>query len=149
VGGRNLTLDLAGYGHAKGEPVILVHVRDESPTGAEVASIELEVDADISLRELIRTRVRDEVARYNANPTRVFRGLVEPIDAETTLNGYRLKRPRRIDWEKQADAAIKAFAKNGFFVLVGGRQIEDLDTVLTLGDLGEVAFVRIVPLVGG
>lgn len=129
--------------------MVLVHVRDESPTGTELASLEIEVNADLNLRELIRTRVREEVTRYNARPSVEFRGLVAPVGAEATLNGSVLKAPRRIDWEQQADAAIQAFARNGFFVLVGGRQVEDLDAVIPLADLGDVAFVRLVALVGG
>ena len=68
---------------------------------------------------------------------------------ETTLNGYVLKQPRRLDWEKQADAAVEAFTRNGFFVFVGDRQIEDLDAELTLDETDVVSFVRLVPLVGG
>jgi len=36
----------------------------------------------ICLRELIRLRVREEVARYNAPPTPRFHGLIRPEEAE-------------------------------------------------------------------
>jgi hypothetical protein len=97
-------------------------IRDETATGRSTGTMELDVPAVITLRELIRLRVREEVARYNAQPTERFRGLVRPLDAEEDLNGYRLSRPHRIDWERQADAAVEAF---------------------------DVAFVRLVALVGG
>jgi hypothetical protein len=48
--------------------------------------------------ELIRLRVREEVARYNARPTERFHGLVRPIAAEEDLNGYCLCTPSRIDY---------------------------------------------------
>jgi hypothetical protein len=43
-----------------------------------------------------------------------FNGLVMPDDAEAELNGYRMRTARRIDWERQADIAEKAFQRNGF-----------------------------------
>jgi hypothetical protein len=39
--------------------------------------------------------------------------------------------------------------RNGFFVFVGDRQVDDLDEVLTLAGTDVVSFVRLVPLVGG
>jgi hypothetical protein len=53
----------------------------------------LDVPGVITIRELIRLRVREEVARYNAQPTQRFNGLVRPADAEEDLNGYRMRRP--------------------------------------------------------
>ena len=107
------------------------------------------VPSPVSLRELIRLRVRDEVARFNANPAPRFNGLVQPRDAEAMLNGYSSARPRRLDWEEQAATALDAFERNGFFVFVGDRQVDDLDELLTLADADVVSFVRLIPLVGG
>ncbi|MEU3605921.1 hypothetical protein AB0E83_10755 [Streptomyces sp. NPDC035033] len=45
--------------------------------------------------------------------------------------------------------ALDAFARNGFLVLVGDRQVEDPDETLTVGPETEVVFLRLVPLVGG
>jgi hypothetical protein len=128
---------------------MLMTVRDETAAGRAVGSIVLDVPATTTLRELIRLRVREEVARHNAAPTVRFRGLVRPTGAEEDLNGHRMRTAKRIDWEQQADAALTAFGRNGFFVLVAGRQVEELDEELTLDEAGGVAFVRLVPLVGG
>ncbi|GAA2393304.1 hypothetical protein [Nonomuraea africana] len=103
----------------------------------------------ISARELVRLRVREEVARYNVAPSHHFRGLVKPSDAEAELNGYRMRTARRLDWEKQADAAEAAFARNGYLLLIGDRQIEDLDETIDLTVDPVVSFVKLVPLVGG
>lgn len=102
-----------------------------------------------TLRDLIRTRVREEVAAYNLKPLTQFKGLVMPEGAQQTPDGFTLERPRRIDWEKQADAAIAAFERNGFFVLVGGKQMTDLDAELDLKADSDLRFVRLVPLIGG
>lgn len=125
-------------------------VRDETMTGKETASFIIsDLPDSISVRDLIRWRVREEVARYNARPTNSYNGLVQPIDSEVGSHGFEMRRPRRLDWEKQAAVATEAFAKNGFVVLVGDRQVEELDEMVDLdGDLA-VAFVRLVPLVGG
>jgi len=45
--------------------------------------------------------------------------------------------------------AIEAFGRNGFVVLVGDRQIEELDQELELASATEVTFLKLVPLVGG
>jgi hypothetical protein len=124
-------------------------LRDETAAGRRIGSIVLDVPQTITLRELIRLRVREEVARYNAAPTTRFQGLVKPVRAEEDLNGYRMLDQTRIEWEKQADAAVRSFERNGFVVLVGDDQVTDLDTRLDLDEASDVAFVRLVPLVGG
>ena len=125
-------------------------VTDATVTGKETARLLLEgVSSPLTLRDLIRFRVREEMARYNANPALRFNGLVQPSQVEADLNGYRLPRTRRLDWEAQAATAIQAFERNGFFVFVGDRQVDDLDQELTLADSDVVSFVRLVPLVGG
>jgi hypothetical protein len=129
---------------------ITVTVRDQSSTGRATGSVELEdIPSAITLRDLIRTRVRDEVARYNAEPTEVFEGLVMPEGAEPTKAGFVMGRPRRVDWERQADRALDAFARNGFFVLVDDHQVTGLDERLELTADSDIRFVRLVQLVGG
>ncbi|MEV0648541.1 hypothetical protein AB0I28_25090 [Phytomonospora sp. NPDC050363] len=127
-----------------------VTFRDESMTGKTLAEFDVpDLPSRISVGELIRLRVREEVARYNAAPSRHFQGLVKPTDAEVELNGYRLAEPRRLDWERQADAALEAFGRNGFIVLVGDRQVESPQDEVDLDADPLIAFVRLVPLVGG
>lgn len=61
---------------------------DTSFSGAQTARLLLDdVPSPIRLRDLICHRVREEVARYNAEPLPRFNGLVQPADAERTLNG--------------------------------------------------------------
>jgi hypothetical protein len=125
-------------------------VTDATTSGQEIARLLLDdVPSRVRLRELIRHRVREEVARYNAHPAQRFNGLVKPTEAEQTLNGYVLSKPRLLDWQAQADAAVSAFERNGFFVFVGDRQVDDLDAELTLAETDVVSFVKLVPLVGG
>ncbi len=125
-------------------------MRDETPAGRMLAEIELELPETVTLRELISIRVREEVARHNASGATSFRGLIRPHRAAESRDGsYRVDPGRQIDWVEQADVALEAFSKNGFFVLVGDRQVEDLDQPLALSEASDVAFVRLVALVGG
>jgi len=127
-----------------------VTFRDETATGRELEETTIaDLPETMTVRELVRLRVREEVARYNARPSHHFRGLVQPDDAEIELNGYRLRTPRRLEWERQAEIAERAFVRNGYFVLVGGRQVQDLDEVVDLGADPELVFVKLVQLVGG
>lgn len=103
----------------------------------------------VTVREIIRSRVYQEVDDFNRHKPEIFRGLVEPTDAEKALNGYKLRRSREIDWQNQFDAACEAYARNGFLILVDERQAGGLDEEVTLGPGSEVTFLRMVPLVGG
>ncbi|MBT2231766.1 hypothetical protein [Nonomuraea sp. NEAU-A123] len=124
--------------------------RDETATGKALEEFTLpDLPERISARELIRLRVREEVAKYNAAPSHHFRGLVRPDDAEIELNGYRMRTARRIDWERQADIAEKSFARNGFILLAGDRQIDDLGEEIDLTADPVVSFIKLIPLVGG
>ena len=123
---------------------------DETTAGERGAGWELEVAEErLTVRELIRRRVFQEVAEYNARTPGVFQGLVQPQDAERVLNGYALRTPRRIDPETQTELALRAFAGNGFLVLVGDRQVTDPDEEIELPLGTEVTFLKLVPLVGG
>jgi hypothetical protein len=128
---------------------VTLTVRDQSGARRTAEVTLAEIPDQISLRDLIRTRVREEVALVNAAPGREFRTLVQPTDCEVSLSGYRLRRAKTVDWERQAAVAEEAFAGKGFFVLVDGRQVEDLDEELELTADSDVRFVKLVPLVGG
>ena len=103
----------------------------------------------ITLRELIRARVFQEVADYNTRQGEIFRGLVQPSGAERLPNGFRLAERRQIDAQQQFERAIEAFEHNGFVVLVDNRQADDLDTAIDLHPDLSVSFLKLVPLVGG
>lgn len=125
-------------------------IRDESSSGSTVNEFTLDfLDEEITVRELIERRVYEEVQDYNTSKPGYFRGLVQPTDAEATLNGYKLRQRRDIDWHVQRDRALEAFERNGFFILIGNRQAESLDERIRLELTTEVTFVKLVPLIGG
>lgn len=127
-----------------------VTLYDETLFGERNDALSLDfLNETISVRELIRERVYEEVRQYNATTPEYFRGLVQPTNAEQTLNGVRVREHRRVDWEEQYKKAIEAFERNGFFILVNERQVESLEETITLTPTTQVSFVKLVPLVGG
>lgn len=103
----------------------------------------------VTVREIIRSRVYQEVEDYNRRRPEHFRGLVEPTNAEKTLNGYKLREKREIDWNQQFEAACEAYERNGFLILIDDAQAGELDDEVTLRAGSGVTFLRMVPLVGG
>ncbi|MFI7320311.1 hypothetical protein [Streptomyces venezuelae] len=94
---------------------------DETTSGERRSAGELEVEEErLALRELIRRRVLHEVeAKAEADSAR------------------------------QVERVVEAFGRNGLLVLVGDRQVTDLDENIVLTSGTEVTFLRLVPLVGG
>jgi hypothetical protein len=93
--------------------------------------------------------VQDFNRRQKPGNIERFNGLVQPTDAEVSLNGYTLRGPRQIDWKTQFEKACDAFERNGILILVDKHQPMDLDEEVTLSATSTVNFVRLVPLVGG
>jgi hypothetical protein len=134
---------------------VTVTIRDETTSGDVYNEVPLEFPSErITVQELIRERVYQEVQDFNRQQhQQVFRGLVQPTDAERVLNGsrpeYRLKQHRQIEWKTQFEKALEAFNRSGFFILVDDRQAESLDQVFEVGHGTQISFVKLTLLVGG
>lgn len=125
-------------------------IRDETLGGGPAHDWVLEVTTErMTVRELIRSRVYQEVQDHNLRNADVFRGMVQPEESEKTLNGWKLKTPRQLDWKKQFDRAVEAFEASQILVLVNDRQAESLDEEFVVGPTTTVTFLRLTPLVGG
>jgi hypothetical protein len=125
-------------------------IHDETTSGQKTNTFTIDCLTErLTVRDLIKARIYQEVQDYNLKEPEYFRGLVEPTYAERVLNGFKLKTRRKIDWQEQYQRALEAFERNGFFVLVGDRQSESLDEDFMVKVDTEVSFVKLVPLVGG
>ncbi|KPE51480.1 hypothetical protein [Chryseobacterium indologenes] len=125
-------------------------ISDELLNGTVTNQVEIRLENEIiSVEELIYKRVSMEVENYNSRLPEYFNGLVEPLDAEKTLNGYKLKKRQMIDAEKQTYIALDAFQKNGFFILVDNEQVDDLNQKIVLKSTSKISFIKLTPLVGG
>lgn len=75
----------------------LLTVRDATVAGATTNRIELVFPTErITVRDLIRERVHQEVQDYNLENRGAFRGLVQPSDSDAHWNGYALRPGRPI-----------------------------------------------------
>ena len=103
----------------------------------------------LTVRDLIRERVRQEVEDFNDKQSELYNGLVQPTDTERTLNGFKFRTRRNLDWQEQFDKAIEGFQRNAFILLVDDLQVDDLDQLIAISPETQVTFVKLVPLVGG
>ncbi|QDT89604.1 hypothetical protein [Gimesia algae] len=125
-------------------------IRDETMAGKITGEITLEfLTENITVRELIRSRVYQEVKDFNTKQTEHFRGLIQPTATEETLNGFKLKKSREIDWNKQYEKALAAFEQNQILILINKRQAESLDEQITITPQSAVSFLKLTLLVGG
>jgi hypothetical protein len=127
---------------------LTLSLHDETTAGESHSAGTFQFDrATLTLREIIRIRVEQEVARFNGSDHPVFHGLVRPEESERILNGVRSR--ALLDAQKQFAKAIAAYQGNGFLVLLDDRQIMDLDEPLRLTPQSKLTFLRLVPLAGG
>lgn len=130
--------------------VAALKLYDETPSGERVREFTLQLVSErVTVRELIEARVRDEVRRFNHERSDVFEGLIQPTDTEQQLNGFKLRKRRDLDADRQCETALAAFESNGFFMLVDDQQVESLDDVVFITPATTVSFVKLLPLVGG
>ncbi len=131
---------------------VVLNVTDEAMFGQTQPSYKIALNFpknQITVRELIETRVREEVAQFNAKQPEVFNMLVQPTLSERVLNGFKFKEKKKIDGREQSEKAVEAFDRNGFIVLVDEIQAESLDQLIEITPQTTVAFLKLVPLVGG
>jgi len=129
---------------------ITLSVKDENFSGKTLHETAVHFKSTtVSVKDIIESRVRQEVELYNHKLPEYYKGLIEPTDAEKTVNGYKLKNKQPIDVEKQVYVALDAFQKNGFFVLIDNLQSTDLNQIIQLHPATQIGFVKLTPLVGG
>ena len=129
---------------------VALKIKDELSTGEIISEGIVNFPAEkTTVQALIEARVTQEVEKYNAKMNGKFNGLVQPCDTEKLLNGYSLKEGKEVNAEQQRKAAIAAFKKNGFFMLVNDKQVTELEEVILVTPKTVVSFIKLVPLIGG
>ena len=127
-----------------------VLIKDETLGGGTSNSFPIEIEQEyLTVKELIKTRIFDEVKRYNEKLPEYFSSLIQPTNSELTLNGYKMMEKKKVDPEKQFYLALDAFVKNGFFLIINGFQVFSLDEKVQVQENMELNFVKLTPLVGG
>jgi hypothetical protein len=83
---------------------LTLSVLDEATNGERRAAGPFEFETvAITLRELIRARVQQDVRRFNESESEPFHGLVQPEESERLLNGVP-SRPLLV-WQRQFEKA--------------------------------------------
>ena len=129
-----------------------VTVQDESASGKTLRQIQFEIpDEQITVRELIRSRVFQEVKDFNlkqAGKDRTpYQGLVQPTESEALLNGESVA--QTVDWQRQFDRAVDAYGRGQILVLVDDRQTKSLDDEIIIKSESKISFLRLTVLTGG
>lgn len=130
---------------------MVITIKDATFTGDILNRIEIAVQNErTTVKDLIAARVEAEVKSYNHTLPEYFKGLIQPSEAEKTLNGFKLRnRKKKIDVEKQILTALDAFQKNGYFILIDDQQAENLEQEVLVSPATEISFVKLTQLVGG
>ncbi len=129
---------------------ITINIKDETATGKIFNKVSVQLASEmVTVQDIIEARVTAEVRAYNKKTGGLYAGLVQPTDAEKTLNGFKLKPKQQVDEEKQVYAALQAFKQNGYFVLIDNIQATELNQMLVINNKTEISFIKLTPLVGG
>lgn len=134
---------------------VIVEVRVVGQPGEVVDRDYAHLAGATTLRHLLTSLVREEVAGYEARrqEQQVLRVLT-PADlasGHTTgrfLSGGRHTPPAPTP-DTAVDRAIQAFGDGLYFVVLDGAQIEDLDAPLHVTASSRLRLVRLVALAGG
>lgn len=123
---------------------------DETISGGITNRISVSFSSELTtVKDIIAERVRAEVRAYNEQLPAYFKGLIQPNDAEQTLNGFKVKAKRQVNAEQQVHTALEAFNKNAYFVLIDNIQAENLEQMVVINANTTVSFIKLTPLVGG
>ncbi len=126
-------------------------IRDEELSGQASHEFSLSFLTErITIRELIRSRVYQEVQDHNQSlASRKTGWLVTPTDQEASLNGPKSNKRATVDWQVQFQTATKAFEDGRVIILINDLQAESLDQEFEIATTTAVTFLRLTLLVGG
>jgi hypothetical protein len=123
-------------------------VHDRTVDGTALGELTLELLTErTTVRELIRSRVYQEVTEHNARRVSRWAGLVQ-LDPDAVMPPQG-QAPRRVDWEAQVERATRAFTTGTLLIMADGRQAETLDDEIEVRVDSTVDFLRLMPLIGG
>jgi len=111
-------------------------------------------DGIATLRQLIEAVVRQEVDKLNkrGNENMLVQFLTEEEISDKSAAGKvgfgRLYSERRADPEKAVQAALLGFEDGLFKVLVGEKEITEMDSPLEIGEDDVLTFIRLTFLAG-
>ncbi|MCK5917988.1 MAG: hypothetical protein KAG34_06165 [Cocleimonas sp.] len=129
----------------------ILRVRDETMMGKLIYEFDLPLPKQqLSVRDIIRERVKQEIKQYQQQRKNNGHSLVEVSSVEKILNKYGVKDTFKVDVKKQLEIAFRAFDNNGYFIIINEVQAETLEQMIDLEDENlSISFIKLVALVGG
>lgn len=109
----------------------------------------------ITLSDLIQQKVTTRVEEVNhdiktKNISPFYKTTQEQVlNQDAVQKRFAKLKDGTIDAEKACYEALSGFQRNVFFVILDGKQREDLEEELILTKDSEVRFIQLMPLVGG
>lgn len=123
-----------------------IKVCDEEMSGKVLDEFAIEMLTErIDVRELIRSRVYQQVKDDNLNQLKMLPG-ADASEHEQLLNP---KTRKTIAWEPLFEKAVQAYEEGRILILVDDHQTESLDQKIEVRQGTVVTFMRLIPLVGG
>lgn len=125
-----------------------LRMRDVSRSGHALSGARVDdLPAQMTLAELLRARIRAEVAAYNEDPGPMFSGLVQPADSVRHTDGYRMEEPRPLDADRLITAAEEAVAAGMLSFRVGDATVSDLERSIAVDEHDEIVAVLERPVI--
>ncbi|RMG24442.1 MAG: hypothetical protein D6730_12620 [Bacteroidetes bacterium] len=120
-------------------------IQDETSTGSILNRLKIKLRKErLTVRELIRERVFQEVAQYNVQRPLCYHGLIAPAGAEPVLNGYRLLHRHKIDPEQHFYRTMDAFYNKNFCILVDELRLDDPEHPIVVRPHTRVSFLKLM-----
>lgn len=123
-----------------------ITLQDASLQGQQQSPWQMNIfEEQSTLREILRSRIYQEVSEYNAQKRSQSLCLITLMP---------VGRPQAdaappVDWQIHYKRAVEAFKKKRYLVLINGRQMTKLDAPVHLTDQTTITFLKLIPLIGG
>lgn len=126
-------------------------IRDEELSGELSQEYSLSfLTEHITVRELIRSRVYQEVQDYNTtHPEQRRKRLVLPPDSTTGMPSDGSERSTTVNWQVPFQLATTAFEEGRIIILINDQQAESLEQQFEITPKTVVTFLKLTLLVGG
>ena len=125
--------------------MLTICIKDQSLQEAQQPWYLEIIEEQITLREIIRRRLYQEISEYQAKKRSQLPCFLIPTrSCQTATELLPL-----FDWQRYSEQVIHAFEKRSYIVLVDNQQITYLDAPITLHIQSTVTFLKLMPLIGG
>ena len=128
-----------------------VTLRDESVDGRPAHEWRFDLPVErLTIRDLLRDRIRREADEYNRHRPHTWRGLVQPpVEPRSARVAAGDREFRPVDWNRQFELACEAFTVGRLMILIGDAQADSLDEEFEVRGGTAVTFLRLTSLIGG